>query len=109
MANILHACDFRPKLPVESDAALISGRMVWCAAAARDGAVSPTARPFSVPDRLTFGPVLQAGHGRTLTARDSASEKGGRVNWPTGAVLIGLIIAVMVIASTYISTHRQKP
>jgi hypothetical protein len=31
------------------------------------------------------------------------------VDWPTAAVLIALIIAVMVIASTYISTHGRKP
>jgi hypothetical protein len=31
------------------------------------------------------------------------------VDWPTAAVLIAVIIAVMVIASTYIASHGQKP
>jgi preprotein translocase subunit Sec61beta len=34
---------------------------------------------------------------------------GEQVDWPTAAVLIAIIFAVMVIASTYISTHGQKP
>jgi hypothetical protein len=35
--------------------------------------------------------------------------RGEWVDWPTAAVLIALIIAVMVIASTYIASHGQKP
>jgi hypothetical protein len=31
------------------------------------------------------------------------------VDWPTAAVLIAIIFAVMVSASTYISSHGQKP
>jgi hypothetical protein len=30
------------------------------------------------------------------------------VDWPTAAVLIALIVAVMVIASTYISSRGSK-
>ena len=30
------------------------------------------------------------------------------MDWPTAAVLIALIIGVMVVASTWISTHPKK-
>jgi hypothetical protein len=39
----------------------------------------------------------------------TSQREGERVDWPTAAVLIALIIAVMVIASTYIASRGQKP
>ena len=41
--------------------------------------------------------------------RKQRRMRGEWVDWPTAAVLIALIIAVMVIASTYIASHGQKP
>lgn len=46
----------------------------------------------------------QAGH----RPRSSLWRKGGIVDWPTAAVLIAVVFALMVVLATYISVRLAK-
>jgi hypothetical protein len=67
--------------------------------------LSAHTQPTSTAGSGTFGPSpVRAGAGTMRAAR--LPLEGGVMDWATAAVLIALIVAAMVVASTYISTRK---